>query len=106
MAREIQTTGMRKKAGSFIVDPRPLRQWASDLGFLEHFFFFLFGAAEGSRLSMSSGLMLSKDWSRLLDKVPSGPSLCLFRVSFFVRSVSLNFVLDMFSFSLRGLLLI
>lgn len=106
MARDIQIMGMKRKCSACKVDPRPLMHWVSDLGFLEHFFFFLFDAVDDSRLSIRSGFMFSKVLSRLLDKVPSGPSFCLFWVSFFVRSGSLNLVLDMFSFSLRGLLVI
>lgn len=106
MARDIQVMGMKRKRSTCKVEPRPLMQWASDLGFLEHFFFFLFDAVDDSRVSISSGLRFSKDLSRVLDKVPSGPSFCLFWVSFFVRSGSLYLVLDMFSFSFRGLLVI
>lgn len=106
MARDIQVMGMKRKCSTCKLEPRPLMQWVSDFGFLEHFFFFLFDAVDDSRLSIRSGFKFSKDLSRVFDKVPSGPSFCLFWVSFFVLSGSLYLVLDMFSFSLRGLLVI
>lgn len=106
MARDIQIMGMMRKCSTCKVELWLLLQWASNLGFLEHFFFFLFDAVDDSGLSMNSGFRFSSVLSRLLDKVPSGPSFCLFWVSFFVLSCCLYLVLDIFSFSLRGLFVI
>lgn len=95
--------GMKRKYSTCKDAPWPLMHWASDLGFFKHFFFFLFDPVDVSGLSINSGLRL-EEFSRVLDKVPSGPSFCLCWDSFLVRSDSAIFGLDMFPLSFTGLL--